>query len=159
MSHPVRTVELDETDRALLRLLREDARTANNTLAAAVGIAPSTCIARVRRLRDAGVIRGYHADIDLAALGRPLQAIVAVRLQAHKRAVVDSFVASVARLPGVLSVLHTAGVDDYLVHVAAASPEALRTFILDHVTSHPAVRATQTSLIFESIPGRGPVAE
>ena len=157
MPHPVREVELDDTDRALLRLLADDARTPNNALAAAVGIAPSTCLARVRRLREAGVIRGYHADIDPAAVGRPLQAIVAVRLQAHKRAAVDSFVAAVPRLPGVVAVLHTAGVDDYLVHVAAASPEALRAFILDHVTSHPAVRATQTSLIFETIPGRGAV--
>jgi DNA-binding Lrp family transcriptional regulator len=76
---------LDDVDRRLLELLAADARISNARLAAAVGVAPSTALARVRALRSRGVIRGFHAEVDLAALGRPLQALVAIRLSVHSR--------------------------------------------------------------------------
>ena len=76
---------LDDTDRRILAELVRDARIANNALAAEVGIAPSTCLGRVRALREAGVIRGYHADLDPDAIGVPLQAMIAVRLRAGAR--------------------------------------------------------------------------
>src|SRR5713226_5342543 len=63
--------ELDDIDRRIVHELARDARLPNNALADRVGIAPSTCLGRVRALRDRGVIRGYHADVDPAALGRP----------------------------------------------------------------------------------------
>ena len=64
-----------------------------------VGIAPSTCLARVRALRDSGVIHGFHAEVDLAALGRPLQAMVAVRLSVHAREQIDAFTSTCAACP------------------------------------------------------------
>src|SRR5580698_7786201 len=91
--------DLDEIDQYIVRELARDARLANNALAERVGIAPSTCLGRVRSLRERGVIRGYHADVDPAALGRPLQAMIAVRLQGHARGHIRSFVAGVAGLP------------------------------------------------------------
>src|SRR6476619_1384989 len=78
-----KVVRLDATDRELIRLLAADARTPNNALAAQLGVAPSTCLGRMRALREAGVIRGYHADIDPDAIGVPLQAMIAVRLRAR----------------------------------------------------------------------------
>ena len=86
-----RDVELDETDHEILRVLAADARTPNNVLAAHVGLAASTCLMRVRRLQDTGVIRGFHADLAPEALGRPLQAIVSVRLQPNARPGIGSF--------------------------------------------------------------------
>lgn len=152
-------VGLDAVDRAILRELAEDGRIANNVLAARVGVAPSTCLTRVRGLREAGVIRGFHADVDLARLGRPLQAIVAVRLGSHNRDVVRSFHGVLRQIPGVISVFHVAGEDDYLVHVAVASAASLRDLILDHLTAHPAVRHTETHLVFEHLLGRGGLEE
>ncbi|PBC58279.1 hypothetical protein CJ177_00015 [Rhodococcus sp. ACPA1] len=72
-------------DRILLDQLSRDARTPNTALAALAGIAPSTCLGRVRALVERGVIRGVHADIDPIALGRDLQAMIAVRVQANGR--------------------------------------------------------------------------
>src|SRR5437763_16523322 len=77
---------LDETDRRILRELIADARIPNNALADRVGIAPSTCLGRVRALRESGVIRGYHADVDPAALGPPVQALLSLRSQPPARA-------------------------------------------------------------------------
>jgi DNA-binding Lrp family transcriptional regulator len=142
--------DVDETDLVILRELAQDARLPNNALAQRAGIAASTCLARVRALRERGVIRGYHADIDPAALGRPLQAMVAVRLQADSRGHLRSFVAGMARLPEVLNVFFLAGKDDFLLHVAAASTQALRDFV-ERLSSNADVAYTETSLIFEHV--------
>jgi DNA-binding Lrp family transcriptional regulator len=142
--------DLDDIDRHIVRELARDARIANNALADRVGIAPSTCLGRVRSLRERGVIRGYHADVDPAALGRPLQAMIAVRLQSHARSRIRVFVAEVAGLPEVLNVFFLAGKDDFLLHVAAASTSALRDFV-ETLSSNEDVSYTETSLIFEHI--------
>src|SRR5882672_1542606 len=140
--------DLDELDRRIVHELARDARLPNNALAERVGIAPSTCLGRVRSLRERGVIRGYHADVDPAALGRPLQAMIAVRLQSHARGRIRGFVAQVAGLPEVLNVFFLAGKDDFLLHVAAASTAALRDFV-ETLSSNGDVSYTETSLIFE----------
>jgi DNA-binding Lrp family transcriptional regulator len=141
---------LDPVDQVIVRELARDARLPNNELAARAGVAPSTCLGRVRALRERGVIRGYHADIDPAAIGRPLQAMIAVRLQADSRGHLRSFVAGMARLPEVLNVFFLAGKDDFLLHVAAASSESLRDFI-ERLSSNADVAYTETSLIFEHV--------
>ncbi|KJY38201.1 AsnC family transcriptional regulator [Streptomyces sp. NRRL S-495] len=145
---------VDDIDRAILRVLAENARTPNNALAEAVGIAPSTCLARVRTLRERGIIRAFRTEIDPAAIGLPLQAMISVRLRAHTREQNESFRGTAPDLPGVLAVFHMAGSDDYLLHVGVAGPEELRDFVVDHLTTHPAVAQTRTNLIFEQIPGR-----
>ena len=146
---------LDRVDRAILEMLSADARIPNNQLAERVGVAPSTCLARVRALRDSGVLRGFHAEIDLAALGRPLQAMIAVRLAVHHREQIDDFTAHVRALPGVLSVFHMTGQNDYLVWVAAADAHDLREFVVDHLATHPATAHAETSLIYEHRRGPG----
>ena len=146
---------LDSIDLAILEALSEDARMPNNRLAERVGIAPSTCLARVNALRTRGVLLGFHAEIDLAALGRPLQAIIAVRLAVHAREQIDTFTNDVRQLPGVLSVFHMTGVTDYLLWVAAADMHELREFVVDHLATHPAVSHAETSLIYEHRRGPG----
>jgi len=145
-------IRLDATDRAILRLLREDARMPNNALAEAVGIAPSTCLGRVRALRASGVIRGFHADVDPAALGLHLQAMIAVRVQGTARGEMLAFARRVARRPEVLDLYFVAGADDFLIHVAARDTEMLRAFVVDQLSARPEVANTETSLIFEHLP-------
>ncbi|WP_308251895.1 Lrp/AsnC family transcriptional regulator [Pseudonocardia sp. KRD291] len=139
---------LDVTDRALLRLLERDARTPNSALAEQVGIAPSTCSGRVRALRESGVIRGYHADVEPAATGHPLQAMISVRLQADARSRLGEFVERVGRLPEVRDVYFLAGEDDYLLRVATADTGSLRDLVTT-LNEHRDVAGTRTSLIFE----------
>ena len=141
--------ELDEVDRRLVRALAADARIPNNALAQRAGIAPSTCLGRVRALRERGVIRGYHADVDPAALGRPIQAMIAVRLQAHARGHIPDFMARIAELPEVLQVFFLGGADDFHVHIAATSSENLRDFVVVNLSGNPDVALTVTNLIFE----------
>lgn len=140
---------LDPTDRAILHALALDARVSNKELADRVGIAQSTCLARVRALQEAGVIRGYHADIDPRALGHDLQAMIAIRLQPHARGAMGSFVTGLRGRPEVLEIYFVAGANDFLVHVATASTDELRRFVGEDLNSDPAIAGTETNLIFE----------
>ena len=136
-----------------MRLLQQDGRMPNNALAAAAGIAPSTCLARVRALRAAGVIRGFHADVDPQALGRGLRAMVAVRMAAGARPALEPFARSLAALPEVLDVYLLAGADDFLLHVAVRDTAELRRFVVERLSDRPDVATTQTSLVFEHLRG------
>src|SRR5438874_2015684 len=142
---------LDDVDRRLLRELAADARLPNNALARRVGIAPSTCLGRVRALRERGVIRGYHADVDPTALGRPIQAMISVRLQSHARGHIPAFMAKIATLPEVLNVFFLGGADDFHVHIAATSTDNLRDFVVVNLSGDPDVALTETNLIFDHI--------
>ena len=146
---------VDDIDRAMLELLAADARINNQRLAERVGVAPSTALSRLRALRERGVIRGFHAELDLAALGRPLQALIAVRLAVHAREQIDAFTEAVRELPGVLMVFHLAGATDYLVWVAARDAQDLRESVVDHLATHSAVSHAETSLIYEHSRGPG----
>ena len=142
---------MDELDSAIVRQLQEDARQSNRDIARKVGIAPSTCLERIRLLRARGVIRGYHADIDLAALNRGVQAIVAVQVRPLNRDVVAAFEESVAAMPEVLSVYTMAGSDDFLVHVTVQDIDHLHAFLLDRFTSRREIIGFRTSIIFQHL--------
>lgn len=149
-SHRANDVQpLDGVDRRILAQLIGDGRVPNNALAVRVGIAASTALARVRSLVERGVIRGFTAEVDPAAVGRPVQAIVALRLRTHDAKHVMGFAARVAQLPEVIQTFHVSGTEDFLVHVAVPDPEQLRAFVLTSLTSDPAVGQAQTHLVFE----------
>jgi DNA-binding Lrp family transcriptional regulator len=145
---------LDPVDHKILAALVRDARIPNNALAAEVGIAPSTCLGRVRALREAGVIRGYHADLDPEAIGLPLQAMIAVRLRAGARDRMRLFTERMRARPEVRNIYFLAGADDFLLDVATSDAAALRTFVVDELSAHPEVGLTETNLIFEHVRGR-----
>ncbi|MCF3937616.1 Lrp/AsnC family transcriptional regulator [Gordonia sp. Z-3] len=148
--------QLDDIDRTLLRLLQTDARMPNSELAVRAGIAASTCHGRLRRLVDLGVIRGFFADVDPAAVGRPLRAMVAVSLQSDARGEIRHFVGEIERHDEVIDVFFLAGTDDYLLHVATADTEALRQFV-EMLNSRREVAGTTTSLVFEHRRGGAPI--
>jgi DNA-binding Lrp family transcriptional regulator len=148
-SGPAGPGELDEVDRSLVRELARDARLANNALAERVGIAPSTCLTRIRRLRDLGAIRGFHADVDPAWIGRPIQAMIAVRIRSDARDAIGAFAESLAGIPAVRDVYFVSGSYDFLLHVATADVGDLRTIITERLSGTHLVAGTETHLIFE----------
>src|ERR1700740_1774282 len=153
----VRPAVLDDLDRRILSLLHADARVANNALAEAVGIAPSTCHGRVRRLVDLGVIRGFYSDIDPVAVGLPLQAMISVNLHSNARGKIRSFIQQIRSKRQVMDVYFLAGADDFILHVAARDTEDLRSFVVENLNADADVAGTQTSLIFEHLRGAAPI--
>lgn len=144
-------MRLDRIDRELVVALQKNARTSNKDLAELVGLAPSTCLERLRRLRDRGVLRGFHAEVDLGLLGRRTEAMLAVRLRAHDRAPISSFYNHVVNLPESVAVMHVSGGTDYLIHVAVRDTEHLRILVLDEITARQEVEHVETQLIFEHV--------
>ena len=147
---------LDAIDRALVSALASNARMTNSALAELVGIAPSTCHNRMRVLIERGVLRGFHADVDPAALGYGLRAVVAIRLQPHARAGLSAFARRTSALPGVHHLYFLGGADDFLVDVVARDTEELRRFVVE-LSENPDVATTETNLVFDFLPGPNPV--
>jgi DNA-binding Lrp family transcriptional regulator len=156
-SKDVRPVGVDDIDRRILTALHRDARMSNNALAELVGIAPSTCHGRVRRLQELGVIRGFYTDIDPAAIGLTLQAMISVSLQSNARGKIRNFIQQIRRKPQVMDVYFLAGADDFILHVAARDTDDLRSFVVENLNADADVAGTQTSLIFEHLRGASPL--
>ena len=140
---------LDRIDAGIVAVLQNDARLSNKELAAKVGLAPSTCLERVKRLRATGVLLGFHAEVSPQALGVGLQAFVAIRLGRHSREVYEAFQAHVISLREVVASYHVAGATDFMLHVAVRDPEHLRTLILDAFTTWEGVVHVETTLIYD----------
>ena len=149
---------LDRIDRHLLQLLQKDARLTNKELANAVGLAPSSCLQRVRRLRSEEIIRGFHADVDPGAVGLSLQALVVVRLRDHGREHIQAVWAHLRGLAEVVDLFYVAGADDFLVHVNVKDTAALHDFVLDQISSHKQVVQVETSLVFSRHRGAVPIS-
>lgn len=148
-------VRLDSIDVAILRHLQNDARISNKDLAAIVGVAPSTCLDRVTRLRRAGVITGFRAEVAPGAVGRSVEALIMVQMP-HARPLVEPFVRTLRSLPETRMLYHVTGRDDYVVHVACASVADLQRLVLDEFTGRDEVVRVETHLIYASWPG-GPL--
>ncbi len=142
---------LDALDTAILRALQDDARRTNRDVAAAVGVAPTTALDRTRGLRDRGVIRGALLDVDLPAIGRPVQALVAVRIRPPSRRNIEGFRNWAVSLPETLGVFVTSGTEDFLVHVAVPDNEHLYAFVIDRLTERPEVADVRTSVVYEHL--------
>lgn len=147
---------LSEVDRRILRELALDGRIPYKELAARVGIPVSTCHGRVRALEQAGVIRGYRADIDPGAAGLGVEALISVSVNASHRGDVPGIAAQLSTVPGVQRVFLIGGDRDIVVHVACASVPALRDLLATHLGIHPGLGQTRTSLVFEQLRGRSP---
>jgi DNA-binding Lrp family transcriptional regulator len=135
--------------------MQENARRSNKELAAAVGIAPSTCSERVRRLEDAGILRGYTASVNPAALGITMHAMLAVRLRRHNASEVDTFRDHVMAMPEVVEVSHVTGRNDFLVQVVVRDAAHLRDLAVTGFTSLPEVAHIETSLMFDHVTKQG----
>lgn len=142
-------MNFDEVDLRILAILQNNARISNKGLAAKAGIAPSTCLTRVRRLERGGVIAGYHANLNPAAVGVQIQAMIAVRMVRHVRADVEAFHAHALSQQETVALYHVAGADDFLVHIAVRDTEHLRQMVLYAFTERPEVAHVETRLIFE----------
>lgn len=147
---------LDGIDRRLLRLLMRNARVSNSRLAQEASVAESTAHTRVAGLIESGVIRGFHAAVDLAAVGFPIQALILVRLQDSARPRLREEAHRLASCPGVLDVFFLAGQYDLAVRVAAANTSDLRDFVVNELSRHPETAGTETCLILEDVRGELP---
>ncbi|WP_329529341.1 Lrp/AsnC family transcriptional regulator [Streptomyces sp. NBC_01462] len=142
---------MDEVDRSILAVLEREGRISNNDLAARVGLTPSPCLRRVRQLEESGVIRGYRALIDPAAVGRGLRVLAGVRLVRHNRADVVAFEQGVMQLPEVAACHHITGNFDYLLQVEVADLPAYENFHANQLAALPGVATVNSFVIMKTL--------
>ena len=139
---------MDAIDNAILRRLMERARTTWAELGSLLGLSAPAAADRVRKLEEAGVIRGYAALVDPEAAGCGLGAFVSVTLERadDRRAFLDM----VRSLPEILECHHVAGSEDYILKLRCADTRELERLISDRLKSVPGVR-TRTGVILSTV--------
>jgi DNA-binding Lrp family transcriptional regulator len=146
--------ELDAVDQALLRELQNDARQTNKALAQKVGVAPSTCLERVRELQARGVITGFRAEVDPAAIGRPMEAILSIQQRGTHRDATELLLTDAANLPETVRVMALTGTTDFIIHVAVRDMNHLRDLVWGLI-ERPEIGRVQSSLVFARVEGPG----
>jgi Lrp/AsnC family leucine-responsive transcriptional regulator len=142
---------MDDVDRAILAVLDRHGRISNADLADRVGLSPSPCLRRLRRLEDTGVIRGYRALIDPAAVGRSLRVLAGVRLVRHAREDVVAFERAVVRLREVVATHHVTGNFDYILQVEVADLPAYENFHANRLATLPSVAAVTSYVTMKTL--------
>jgi Lrp/AsnC family transcriptional regulator, leucine-responsive regulatory protein len=142
---------MDKLDRAILSHLVSDGRLANTELADRVGLSPSPCLRRVRNLERAGIITGYHATVDLTALGRGLQVLVHVEMAIQDRATIEAFEAAVTQIDEITECRRMFGHPDYLLWIATSDLDAYERLYIDKLTSLPGVARTNSQFTMKTV--------
>lgn len=142
-------IKLDAVDHRILAALVADGRMTTLEVAEKVNLSPTPCGRRIKRLEETGVIRGYTADINHAALGLKISVMVSVRLARHGPETGSQFLEAIRERPEITECLLVTGNIDYLLRVWVEDVNALRDFIRDFLQKIPAVAETSTMMILD----------
>ncbi|WP_375394980.1 Lrp/AsnC family transcriptional regulator [uncultured Sphingomonas sp.] len=136
----------DRIDRQILGHLQADGRMTNVDLAERVGLTAPPCLRRVRALEEAGVIRGYHADLDAARMGFPITVFAMVSLRSQAETDLAAFEAHVAAIPEVRECHMLNGEIDFILKIVASDLRGFQEILTTHLTTAPSVAGVKTSL-------------
>ena len=142
--------DLDRKSEHILRELSADGRVSNIELAERVGLSPSACLRRVQELERTGVIRGYRAVLDRAAMGAGFVAYIAVGLGSHTKASQEAFERAISRAPEVVECHNTTGTIEYLLRVECADLPAYKHFHTDILRAMPQVTSITSYVVMGS---------
>jgi DNA-binding Lrp family transcriptional regulator len=143
--------EIDETDLRILTTVQEDARLSNVDLAERIGLSPSPCLRRLRRLEDEGIIKGYMTLLDQKAVGLPVNVFISVTLKEQSEHALDDFEGRIRELPQVMECYLMTGTADYLLRVVTADLAAYESFLKEHLTRIPVIASIQSSFALKQV--------
>jgi DNA-binding Lrp family transcriptional regulator len=146
---------LDDVDLRILRELTRDGRITNQELAERIGLSPSPCLRRLRRLEETGAIRGYTAIVDPRAYGWTMTAIATIRLNRQVEDEIKMFESAVRGWDEVLECHLVTGSRDYVLKVVAADLQQYERFLKEKIARLKCVASIETSFIMNTIKGRG----
>ncbi len=144
-------IGLDAIDRRILDRLQENGRISNVELANDVGISSSPCWRRVRELEKRGVISGYVALVDAAAVGLPVSVFVQVTLERQIETALETFEAAVKERPEVMECYLMTGDADYLLRVVVSDLPTYEAFLKDHLTRIPGIANIKSSFALNQV--------
>lgn len=144
-------IRFDAADIRILKALQADGRLSNQDLSAAVGLSPSPCWRRVRRLEELGVIRGYSAQLDRRAVGLGVLAFIRVQIDSHSEAEARRFEDEVKQLDKVVACYSITGPADFLLQVVADDLDDFGQFAMTVVRRLPGIKEMQSSLVLKEV--------
>lgn len=144
-------IKLEPGDVRILRALQAEGRLTNQELAERVGMSTSPCWRRVKRLEEAGVIRGYRASLDRRALGLGVLAFVRVVIDSHSKAEAEKFERDVQALEEVIACWSVAGDADFMLQVVAADLDAYAEFAMTVIRRLPGIKQMHTTLVLKEL--------
>lgn len=151
-------IDLDQTDLRILAELQQDARLTNVDLAERVHLSPSPCLRRTKRLEEAGVIRGYRADLDRDKIGLGLTVFVEIKVDRHSRQNADALARALAAMPEVVSCCMVSGAADFLVELVVPDLTAYEQLLSDRLLTLPMVADIRSNFALRMIKTAGPLA-
>lgn len=149
--------KLDAIDRRILGALQRDGRLTNVQLADEVGLSPSPCLRRTRLLEEAGVIDGYHAALNRAALGLGLTVFVGIKVERHHATEATEFREAVIALPEVVSCHLVSGEADFLLQVVLPDLASYERFLLDVLLKLPGVSDIRSNFAIQTVKAQAPL--
>lgn len=136
---------LDDVDRKILRLLREDGHLTTQEVADRVGLSQTPCWTRIRRLEESGVITGYVALLSPELIGKPLSVMVELTLEQHDDEKIETFSRYIMQLPEVTDAYLTTGEYDYVIIAAVEDTEGYEAFLRKKLMKFPGIRHTRST--------------
>ena len=144
-------IHLDQIDLKILEELQNNGKSSNVELARKVGLSPSPCLGRVRKLEEAGFIDRYVALVNPEKLGATVSVFIQVTLERQTESVLEDFERNIETLPEVMECYLMSGESDYLLRVVVRDTNALRDFILDRLTRASGVANIRSSFALRQV--------
>jgi Lrp/AsnC family transcriptional regulator, leucine-responsive regulatory protein len=144
-------MKLDHIDHKILRHLQENARITNADLADKVGLSPTPCLRRLRRLENDGIIRGYHTEVNREALGVNVTVIILVKLEREDDKTLREFEAEIKKRIEVMECYLVTGKFDYFIRVVVPSLAAYETFLSETILRMPNIATVESSFTLREV--------
>ncbi|HMP99164.1 MAG TPA: Lrp/AsnC family transcriptional regulator [Cyclobacteriaceae bacterium] len=143
-------IKLDKTDRKILAILQTNANITNAQLALEIGLSPAPTLERVKKLEQAGVIKSYHATLDMASVGLGVSTFVMVSLKGHNKENIEKFVKAIAKIEEVVECHHITGAGDFILKIVSTDIPSYQQLMLDKVTNIEVVGSMQSLVILST---------
>lgn len=143
-------LDFDNFDKAIIENLQNDSSISNIELSKMIGLSPSACLSRTKRLKDLGVIKQYTAIIDEKKIGLDVTTFTFVNLSPHNRNIANSFLSKVKETPQIMECYNVTGNWDYLLKIVSPDINSYRNFIIDYLIEFPGVNKVETIIVLST---------
>jgi Lrp/AsnC family leucine-responsive transcriptional regulator len=144
-------MKLDRIDHQILNHLQENARITNAELAQKVGLSPTPCLRRLRRLESDGIIKGYRTELNRELLGVNVTVLILVKLEREDEATLKAFEAAIRKRPEVIECLLVTGKFDYFIRVVMPTLSAYEAFLSETILRMPKVATVESSFALREV--------
>ena len=143
-------IKMDATDRKILELLQANSNITNAQLAQEIGLSPAPTLERVKKLENQGVIKSYHALVDMDSVGLGVSTFVTVSLKGHNKENINKFINEIKDIPEVIECHHVTGQSDFILKMVATDIPNYQNIMLEKLSNIEVVDNMQTTIILST---------